>query len=314
MVNTVNTGTMVAPPARPRFRLSRRRARDLLTAFLFLLPSLVVFTLFQYIGLIYNFYLSLTSWDFVSPIKRMVGLANYQKFYNTGALWLLLKNTTVFSVVSTVVALVLGLGLALLLNRQIRGRNLARTILFSPFVTSLSALAMLWMFMYDPMYGLMNTVLGWVGIDGPEWLKSSKWAMLALIIMDIWRTFGYNMVLYLGGLQDIPAELTDAAQIDGATSWQVLRYVTIPLLSPTTFFLIVVRIIASFKIFTAVSIMTSGGPLDATQVFTWHIYQYAFVYFKAGYASAVATVFFILLMILTVIQLKLQRSWVHYSG
>jgi sn-glycerol 3-phosphate transport system permease protein len=308
--STVTTATERWTAARKR--LTARKAKDLLTALVFLVPSTIVFVVFSYYGLFYNLYISLTSWDFVSPAKRFVGAANYERFIQSGMFGTVLRNTAVFSVTSTLAALVLGLGLALLLNRQVKGRGIARTILFSPYVTALSALAMLWSFMYEPRYGLVNQALGAIGIKGPTWIRSMQWAMPAIIIMDVWRTTGYNMVLYLAGLQGIPTELTEAARIDGASSWQVLRHITIPLLSPTTFFLIVVRIIASFKIFTAVSVMTSGGPLNATQVFTYYIYQQAFVYFKAGYAAAISTIFFVLLMVLTIIQLRLQRRWVHY--
>ncbi len=171
---------------------------------------------------------------------------------------------------------------------------------------------MLWLWLYEPRFGLVNIVLGWCGIAGPDWMGSAQWAMPGLIFMSVWRAAGYNMVIYLAGLQSIPEEIVEAAIIDGATSWQVFWRMTLPLLSPTTFFLIVTGIIASFKVFTAVAVMTQGGPLDSTQVFTYYIYQQGFISFRAGYAAAVSTVFFVLLLLLTLAQLKLQRHWVHY--
>lgn len=288
------------------------RHGDKLTALLFLLPSLLVFGIFFYYGIIYNFYVSLTSWNFINPIKKFVGFDNYKEFAASGDFRIVAQNTAYYSASTVLIALVLGLGLALLLNRNVRARGLMRTIFFAPFVTTLSAAAMLWLWMYEPEYGLVNVVLGWIGIRGPEWMRSTQWAMPGLIIMNVWRTVGYNMVIYLAALQSIPEELIESADMDGATPLQSLRHLTLPLLSPTTFFLIVVGVIASFKIFTAVAVMTAGGPLESTQVFTHYIYERSFQYFQAGYGAAVATVFFVILLILTTLQLRLQRYWVHY--
>jgi ABC-type sugar transport system permease subunit len=295
-----------------RRAISRRR-KETLTAIAFLLPSAIILGVFVHFSLFYNIYISLTNWNFISATKKLVGFANYEKFFTSGVFGTVLWNTTFYSASTVTGALGLGLLLALLLNRQIHGRGLLRTILFSPYVMTLSAVALLWSWLYEPRFGLVNIFLGWLGISGPNWLRSTTWAMPALIIMNIWRTLGYNMVIYLSGLQAIPEEVTEAAKIDGANAWQVFRHITLPLLSPTTFFLVVVGIIASFKVFTAVAVMTSGGPLDTTQVFTYTIYQQAFNFFKAGYAAAIATIFFVLVLILTVVQFRLQRHWVHYE-
>jgi len=288
------------------------RQQDLLTAVVFLLPSVVVFGVFTHFGLLYNFYISLTNWRFTGATSRWVGLDNFRRLFSSDAFEVVFRNTTYYSVATVVLSLVLGLALALLLNRPLRGRAFARTILFAPYVTTLSAAAMLWLWLYEPRFGLVNIVLGWFGIAGPDWMGSAQWAMPGLILMSVWRAAGYNMVIYLAGLQSIPEEIVEAAIIDGAGSWQVFWRITLPLLSPTTFFLIVTGIIASFKVFTAVAVMTQGGPLDSTQVFTYYIYQQGFISFRAGYASAVSTVFFVLLFLLTLAQLKLQRHWVHY--
>lgn len=296
---------------RGRRQVTTRR-RDLVTAVLFLLPSALVFGVFTHVGLVYNLAISLTNWKFTGAANRWVGLENYRRFFSSHAFAVVFRNTVYYSVVTVIAALVLGLVLALLLNRPLRGRAVARTILFAPYVTTLSAAAMLWLWLYEPRFGLVNIVLGWVGVSGPDWMRSAEWAMPGLIIMSVWRAAGYNMVIYLAGLQSIPEDIVEAAAIDGASSWQVFWRITLPLLSPTTFFLVVTGIIASFKIFTAVAVMTQGGPLESTQVFTYYIYQQAFMYFRAGYAAAVSTVFFVLLLALTVAQLRLQRHWVHY--
>lgn len=305
------------PPARLRSPLASHgpvtaRQRDLITAVVFLLPSVLVFGVFTHFGLLYNFYISLMNWRFGGAANRWVGLENYSKFFSSDAFAIVFRNTVYYSVVSVIAALVLGLVLALLLNRPLRGRAFARTILFAPYVTTLSAAAMLWLWLYEPRFGLVNIVLGWCGITGPDWMRSAQWAMPGLILMSVWRAAGYNMVICLAGLQSIPEEIVEAAIIDGASSWQVFWRITLPLLSPTTFFLIITGIIASFKVFTAVAVMTQGGPLDSTQVFTYYIYQQGFMYFRAGSAAAVSTVFFVLLLLLTLVQLRLQRHWVHY--
>jgi len=294
-----------------RGRLTGRQ-QDLITAAVFLLPSVLVFGVFTHFGLLYNFYISLMNWRFGAASNRWVGLENYSRFFSSEAFAVVFRNTVYYSVVSVMAALVLGLVLALLLNRPLRGRGFVRTILFAPYVTTLSAAAMLWLWLYEPRFGLVNIVLGWCGVTGPDWMRSAQWAMPGLILMSVWRAAGYNMVIYLAGLQAVPGEIVEAAIIDGASSWQVFWRITLPLLSPTTFFLIVTGFIASFKVFTAVAVMTQGGPLESTQVFTYYIYQQGFMFFRAGYAAAVSTVFFVLLLMLTLAQLQLQRRWVHY--
>ena len=288
------------------------RQQDRVTAVVFLLPSVLVFGVFTHFGLLYNFYISLLSWRLGGASSRWVGLENYGRFFGSDAFALVFRNTVYYSVASVALSLVLGLALALLLNRRLRGRAFARTILFAPYVTTLSAAAMLWLWLYEPRFGLVNIVLGWFGITGPDWMRSAQWAMPGLILMSVWRSAGYDMVIYLAGLQSIPEEIVEAATIDGASAWQIFWRITLPLLSPTTFFLIVTGIIASFKVFVAVAVMTQGGPLDSTQVFTYYIFQQGFMFFRAGYAAAVSTVFFVLLLLLTLVQLKLQRHWVHY--
>ncbi len=289
------------------------RQRDLLTAIVFLLPSMLVFGVFTHFGLLYNLYISLMSWRFSGGGRnRWIGFENYRRFFADDAFATVFRNTLYYSVLTVLASLVLGLLLAMLLNRPLRGRAFARTLLFAPYVTTLSAAGMLWLWLYEPRFGLVNILLGWLGIAGPDWMRSAQWAMPGLIIMSVWRAAGYNMVIYLAGLQGIPAEILEAATIDGANGWQVFTRITLPLLSPTTFFLIVTGIIASFKVFTAVAVMTQGGPLESTQVFTYYIYQQGFMFFRAGYAAAVSTIFFVLLLLLTLVQLRLQRHWVHY--
>ena len=172
---------------------------------------------------------------------------------------------------------------------------------------------MLWIWIFDPSYGLVNYALGLVGIDGPRWLTSTTWAMPALIIMNVWKTSGYAMVIFLAGLTAIPRELHEAAEIDGANRWQAFWKITLPLLSPTTFFVVVTSLLNAFQVFDQVAVMTLGGPVDATKVFNYYIFEQAFINFKAGYASAVSIVFFLILLVMTIFQLWFSKRWVHYQ-
>lgn len=293
------------------FTVARLR-KQFLTAFLFLLPSLVIFGVFVYYALGFNIYLSFTSWNFLSPSKAFIGLDNYVRLFTGTRFWQALLNTVYFAAGSVSVSLVVGLMLALLLNQKLPVRGLFRTIIFSPYVTTTAAIALLWMWIFQPQYGLINIGLGFFGIEGPRWLSDTKFAMPALIIMEIWRSTGYIMVIFLAGLQNIPGELYEAAEIDGASGFRKFWNVTLPLLSPTTFFIVVTSLLNAFNTFDQVQVMTLGGPADATTVLNYFIYEQAFVSFRAGYASAASTAMFILLLIITIFQLIASKRWVHY--
>jgi ABC-type sugar transport system permease subunit len=292
---------------------NRRRLTDLMTAFLFLSPSLLLFGVFVYYALGFNIYLSFTSWNFLSETKTFIGFANFERMFSDQRFWRVVFNTFYYAVGSVTLSLIFGLALALLLNCQLPWRGFFRTLIFSPYVTTIAAISLLWIWIFDPRYGLINYVLGLIGIEGPRWLTSTTWAMPALIIMNVWHTVGYCMVIYLAGLSAIPRDLHEAAAIDGAGRWAIFRYVTLPLLSPTTFFLVVTSLIGALQVFDSVAVMTRGGPVDATKVFNYYIYEQAFAFFRAGYAAAVALVLFIMILALTAIQIHLSRRWVHYQ-
>ncbi len=181
-----------------------------------------------------------------------------------------------------------------------------------PYVTSAAAMAMVWLWIFDPTYGLLNDVLRLVGIPGPEWLASVDWALPAIMIMTIWRYVGYDMLLFIGGLQGLSSEVIEAARVDGADGLTLFWYITFPLLSPTTFFVAVTSFITMFQNFETVYVMTRGGPVDSTNMMVFYLYQNAFQFFEAGYASAIAVVLFVIVISLTAIQIKLSRKWVHY--
>jgi ABC-type sugar transport system permease subunit len=285
----------------------------MLTGLLFLFPSLVTFGVFTYYALGFNVYLSTTSWNFLSEAKDFIGLQNYIDLFNDTLFWKVALNTTYYAVGSVALSIAFGLLFALLLNQKIFMRGIFRTVIFSPYVTTSAAVALLWIWIFEPNYGLINYALSLVGIEGPVWLTSSQWAMPALIIMNVWRISGYVMALFLAGLTAIPRELYEAAEIDGAGRMATFFKITLPLLSPTTFFIVVTSFISAFQVFDQVSVMTLGGPADATKVFNYYIYEQAFITFRAGYASTISTVLFLILLGLTILQLRLSRKWVHYQ-
>lgn len=305
--------TSLTQPVSSRRFLSRQARTDLMTSALFLLPSLIVFGVFVYYALGFNLYLSLTSWNFISETKEFIGLKNYVDMFSDSRFWNVARNTTYYAVATVGLTMIFGLFFAVVLNQSLPLRGLFRTIIFSPYITTTAAIALLWVWIFEPSYGIVNYVLSLIGIDGPRWLTDTTWAMPALIIMSVWRTTGYAMAIFLAGLTNISRELYEAAEIDGAGRISSFWHITLPLLSPTTFFITVTSLISAFQVFDQVAVMTLGGPADATKVFNYYIYQQAFISFRAGYASAVSTVLFVILLALTILQLRLSRQWVHYQ-
>jgi len=290
----------------PRYRST------LITALMFLLPSLIIFGVFVYYALGFNIYLSFTSWNFLSKTKDFIGLANYTRLFDSTVFWRALANTAYFAGGSVSISLLIGLFLAILLNQKIPAKGLMRTVIFSPYVTTTAAIALLWIWIFQPQYGLINLFLGFLGIEGPHWLANTKSAMPALIIMQVWRNVGYTMVIFLAGLQNVPGELYEAAEMDGATGWRKFVSITLPLLSPTTFFITLTSLLSAFNTFDQVQVMTLGGPAGATTVLNYFIYQEAFINFRAGYAASASTVMFVILLAFTIFQMSVSKRWVHY--
>ena len=270
-------------------------------AYLFLLPSFVGFFCFTLLAFLASFGISFFDWDMLTPPK-FVGLGNYAHLLQDKTFHLVLWNTILYTLGTVPLSAGLGLLVALGLNQRMRGLTIYRTIYFMPVVTSLVAVSLLWQWVFDSHYGLLNAMLRTVGIaDPPAWLSSTEWAMPALILMSVWSNVGFTMVLFY-----------EAAKIDGASAWQRLRYVTLPLLTPTSFFVLVISTINSFQVFTQALIMTKGGPVHATSTIVYYIYENGFHWFKMGYASAMAWVLFVIIFLLTLLQMRLQRKWVHY--
>lgn len=293
-------------------RKGGKRDSEGLTAFLFLLPNLVGFLLFTAIPVGAAFVLAFFNWDVLLG-GSFVGLQNFRRLLYDSAFHAAFINTLYFTVVTVVLSVVLGLAAALLANQALRGVVAFRSAMLLPYVALTVAVALVWQWMYQPDVGLVNSVLGYVGIEGPAWLTSPFWAMPALIIMSVWKTFGYNMVIFLAGLQSIPEHLYEAAKIDGAGRLRTFFSITLPMLSPTTFFVVVISVIGSFQVFDQALIMTGGGPGTATTTLVLYIYQVGFQAFNMGYAAAIALVMFAAIFVFTAIQFWYQRRWVHYE-
>jgi multiple sugar transport system permease protein len=257
--------------------------------------------------------ISFTQWDLLSAAK-FVGLDNYEKLFSRDPLfWQSLKVTVLYTVAYVPLELAGGLVLALLMNQPLRGIGLFRTIYYLPSVLPGVAFVVLWMWILHPDVGLINTLLSYVGIDGPRWLVDPDWALPALLMMSLWG-LGRSMVIYLASLQGIPQQLYEAASIDGAGRWQSFWRITLPMLTPTIFFNLVLSIISTFQTFTSAFVATNGGPLDSTLFYVLYIFRQAFEYFNMGYASALAWVLFVIILVLTLLVVRTSDRWVYYEG
>lgn len=294
-------------------RVSRTEWRERLLFLLFLAPNVVLLGLFTFWPLLYNVYLSFFEWDFIAPEKLFIGLDNYTDTFRSRLFVQVLQNTAVFTVASVGASLLLGLLLALLLNQPLRGRNGARSILFAPTLLSGAAVAIVWIFMFDPNYGMIRSFLAPFGIPSPRWLRDPFWAMVAVIVVDVWKNVGFSVVIYLAGLQAIPRELYEAARVDGANAWYRFWHVTLPQLSPVTFFLLVTSVLGSFQSFDIIKVMTNGGPVNFTKTLIYYLYEEGFVSFHAGTAAVIAVVLFALMLIVTALQFWFGERRVHYG-
>lgn len=296
-------------------RLSRLtlRQREEIDFYLCILLWLIGFVLFTGGPVLYSFLMSLTNWTGLTT-REWVGLQNYIQLFTVDPLfWTVLKNTFVYGFYSVLLGTLLALAAALLMNQKVPGISIFRTIYYLPSVTSGIAIAIMWAWMFNPRSGLVNYLLSLAGIEGPGWFSSPQWAMPGLILVSLWG-IGPNMVVLLAGLQGIPAHLYEAARIDGANQWQEFRHITVPMLSPVLFYVMVISMIGSFQIFENVFIMTNGGPGTATRVFVFDLYQNAFVNLRMGYASAQAWILCVVIMFLTWLMFRVSKRMVYYEA
>jgi ABC-type sugar transport system permease subunit len=317
IMNTTSQGRPVASTATGRISQllsprSRRRLQERLTFLSFVTPNFVLFAIFTFWPIFFTFYLSFTDWNMIRTTRNLVGLENYRQLVADSLFYKVITTTLIFAITTVVVRMALSLGLAILLNQKLPGQNVFRALVFSPHITTTAAAAMVWVFVFDPNFGLLKAGLDIFGIRSPNWLSDPKWALPAVIIVAIWKTIGFSTVIYLAGLQSVDKELQDAARVDGADELSVFRHVTLPLLTPVTFFLLITGLIGALQTFDLVAVMTRGGPLDSTTTYVYHLYRTAFEHFRAGYSSALAMVFFLVIMAITLLQTRLARRWVHY--
>jgi len=298
----------------PRPRSSGGFARrEALTFYLLISPWLLGLLLFVLGPMVASLFISFTRWDLLSPAK-FIGLANYEKMFTRDPLfWQSLKVTVIYTCVYVPMELAGGLALALLLNQRLRGLGALRTIYYLPSVLPGVAFVVLWMWILHPDVGLINTLLSYLGIEGPRWLADPKWALPALLMMSLWG-LGRSMVIYLAGLQGIPNHLYEAAAIDGANAWQSFQKITLPMLTPTIFFNLVLSVISTFQTFTSAYVATDGGPLDSTLFYVLYLFRQAFQYFNMGYASALAWILFLIILVLTLLIVRSSGHWVYYEG
>jgi multiple sugar transport system permease protein len=293
-------------------RLSPMRRKEEIEFYIAISPWIIGFILFTGLPILASMAISLTDWTGLTS-RHFVGFQNYIDMFTTDKqFFTVVLNTFYYSIASVILGTIGAVLVALLMNQKIPGISAFRTIYYLPSVTAGVAIAIMFMWLFNPQLGLINYGLSLIGIKGPLWLASSTWAMPALIIMSLWG-IGANMIVLLAGLQGIPDHLYEAARIDGANKFQEFIHVTIPMLSPVIFFVMIISIIASFQIFDNVYVMTRGGPGDATRVLVYHLYQNAFEYQKMGYSSALAWMLFVIIMGLTLAQFRFGRSWVYYE-
>jgi multiple sugar transport system permease protein len=317
MANAVLPTVASSPPVagpKPKRRPKVKPKRQNLAGWLFVGPVILGVLFFQLAPVAASLAVSLTNWSGLNQPK-FLAFDNYKELFTADdTFWPSLKNTVVFTVAVVVLTIGIGLALAVLCNQKVKGIGIFRTLYYSPAVTNVVAIGFVWFWLYDPTNGLFNSTLKTVGIDGPAWLSDTKTALIAVIIVAIWQGVGYPMVILLAGLQSIDQSLLEAATVDGASAWRRFWSVVVPLLTPSLFFLTITQFITSFQVFGIIYVMTSGGPNNATSVFIFHIYEAAFGHGRLGYASAMGWVLFVIVGVVTAVQWKLEKRWVHYDN
>ncbi len=271
-------------------------------------PNLALLTLFVYRPLVDNIRLSFTDWNISDPVARYIGFANYREWWSRADSWEIVTNTVVFTLAAVLGSMALGLALALLLDRKLFGRNVVRSAVFAPFVISGAAIGVAFQFVFDPSFGLVQDLLRRVGVERvPDFYQDPNWALFMVTVTYIWKNLGYTFVIYLAALQGVRADLMEAAEIDGASRWTMFAEVLLPQLRPTTFFLSITVLLNSLQVFDIINVMTRGGPLGTgTTTMVYQVYQESFRNFRAGYGATVATLMFLVLLVVTLIQVRVM--------
>jgi multiple sugar transport system permease protein len=281
--------------------------RDDKWAWIMLIPSVAGFVMFMLVPMVATFVLSFMKYDMLDAPK-FVGFKNYIDMFKDSITWEVTGNTILYTLMTVPVGMILSLVLAVALDQKIGLRKFYRAAFFLPSITSMVVVAIVWQWIYNPEYGILNYILGFFGVEPKRWLISSSTALVSLAIVGVWKRLGYDMLIFLSGLQGISTSYYEAAKLDGANKWQQFRYITLPLLTPTTFFVFVMAIINSFQVFDQVMLMTEGGPGRASSVLVHYLYQNAFQYFKMGYACALAYLLFFIVMIVTAFNMRMEKK------
>ncbi len=298
----------------------RLGGNGLLTASSFLIPSLIGFAIFYFAPMVISVFISLTDWNGLDRLfadgfvkQHFIGLANYKDILASPEFWKVLKNTFTYIILYIPLMLIVSISVAGLLSQKRRGVGAFRVIYYIPVLTSWVAASLIWKSILAPQYGAMNNILALFGIEGPGWLLDEKWAMPAIVLVSVWKDMGFFGLILLSGMVGINRSYYEAAEIDGAGAWTRFLKITLPLLTPSIFYVLIVSLINSFQLFPQIMIMTDGGPNGATQVMVERIYKYGFRYFKMGYASAFSWILFVIILIFTAIQMRGQKRWVNYD-
>ena len=291
---------------------SKKARKDFFTGMGFILPSLLGFLIFTFIPVVISLCLSFTSWNFMEGIEgiKFNGLANYIRLFSDE--WFLnsYKNNIIFTAVTVPVLIALGLVMATIINKYIYGGGVVRTMIFIPYIASVVAVCTVWMVLLQPSYGPVNEFFRSIGIANPPgWLADFKWSLPSIMIIYVWQQVGYYSIVFLAGLKGLPEDVYEAAKVDGTSSIRQFFSLTVPLISPTTFFLTIMGIIGSFKVFDQISVLTQGGPGSSSSVMAYYVYRTAFDYFEMGYANTLAWALFVLVFIVTLVQWKMQAKF-----
>ena len=294
--------------------MSEQRRKEILAAYLFLLPSLMGYAIFVAGPMVAAFVFSFFRWDIFTP-PEFIGLDNFRSLFRDPRFFIVLKNTLVFVAAAVALLITIGLGIALMINRKIPSilRYFFRTTYFFPVIISLASVSIIWQFLLNTDYGPINYYLGKLGFDPVPWLSSSRWALRSIIMLFVWKNLGFYVILFLAGLQGIPRQLYEAAEIDGANNWKKFWSITLSLVSPTIFFATVIALIGAFQLFDAPYIMTQGGPGDATRTIVMYLYLNGFRFLRMGYAITVSIALLLMVLVFTIFQFRISRRWVFYQ-
>lgn len=308
MITTTSMSIARPAIARRQFRMTAGK-REMVVAFGFLAPSLVMFLVFTLGPALFSLFVGFTRWNGLSnPV--WVGLHNYLQLTRDGRFLASVRNTALFTLMFVLICVVTSTALALLLNRKAFGTRVVRFLWLLPFLIDMVSVSLVWTWLYQFRFGVINYLLGLVGIPAQSWLGDSRLALLSLVILSVWRWTGYYAIIILAGLQNVPPDLYEAARLDGASRWQVITRITLPLLTPTIFFVVVTAMMSSFQVFEQMWVMTQGGPDDSTISVAMYLYVQGFQLLKMGYASAIAWVLFLIIFTVTVLNWKFRRHWV----